>query len=148
MNETTVTEWPWKVRAVPVALELAPCLLQLSAVFVFLVAARPTLLDSLGATIISLVWLSVSKSKLPDQYAEMEERKRLFTKVGEWLGQNGAGEAVERIQAEAVLHDQDGHENVQTAVTAAGIVGLIRGVATVALYAYLAALLIKWVGLQ
>lgn len=139
-------DWPYKTKATLMAFELTQSAIQLATILAFLIAAHPGILESLGASIISLVWLRTGESKVPDQYLEMKERKQLFSKIGEWMGRDDAGEVIGTIQSEP-FGGETGENQIEAAATAAATGSFVRGAISVGLYAYLLVLLAEWYSL-
>jgi hypothetical protein len=62
------------------------------------------------AIILSLIWLKISKNKLPDEYGGMLLNRRLFEVVGEWLNQVDPAGEYDKAQMEFLMLD-DSTEN-------------------------------------
>jgi hypothetical protein len=134
------------VKAAPTLMELAPVLIQISAVGALLALVQDDLALSLAGAILGLVWFRVTRSPLQDQYAELRLQRALFLVMGNWLGRDDAEEAFDRssqeaLQAAGSLEDDD----YKTAVAAEAIANMVRSLASFLLYGYVAlTALIAW----
>lgn len=128
-----------------VLMALLPVAVQVAGIVTLLAATHEDLAVTLVGTVVALVWLKVTESKLPNTYGELRAQRQLFITLGEWLGRADAVERVDEVLSKALMAEGSIEDNdYKVAVTADGIANTVRELASVLLQAYLLYVVWQW----
>lgn len=130
---------PMKFDSTAIALELIPATVQAGSIILLSLLTRHDSFQSLVAVILCLIWLTVSKKKMAEQFGELRLRRHLFSVIGNWMNRSDAGEEFDRALSRYLMIEggieNDDHKAV---ATAASLANNVRGMVSFAVYAYLA----------
>lgn len=127
-----------KITKMTLLMELIPFFIQLIGIITLLYVAFSNQFYSLSAIILSIIWLKLSRSEMPDEFGRMRMQRRLFEKLGNWLEQPTATEDYDKAQEDTLLIDGSLEEDrYKELISAAGIVNFARSTASVFLCIYL-----------
>lgn len=118
--------------------ELIPFFIQLIGIITLLFVAFSNHFHSLSAAILSIIWLKVSKSELPDDFRRMRMQRLLFEKLGNWVQQPTASEDYDKAHEDIYRIDRIlGNDVYQTVMVAKQRLNFARYIASIILSLYL-----------
>ncbi|GAA0583181.1 hypothetical protein ACFQH5_17980 [Halomonas salifodinae] len=129
---------PMKFDIAPIAMELIPAAVQAGSIVVFLVLTAKDSFQAFAAVILSLIWLTVSKNKMAEDFGEFRVRRHLFSLIGEWMNRNDAAEEFDDALSRYLMIDGSvENDEYKAVVTAAGLANNFRGLVSLLIYVYL-----------
>lgn len=96
----------WKNSRLPFLVELPALAIQVTAISALLVLTYGDLVLTLFATILSIVWLTISRHDIGDELGKLRAYRTLFGKLGEWLGRNDAYDEFDAALSKHMYVDQ------------------------------------------
>ncbi len=127
-----------KLEGVPIAMELIPVAIQITGIAALLILTLGESTHSIAAIVLSLTWLKVSQSEMPEEYGKLRAARHLYGKLGGWLNQEDGESIFDVTTSKYLLIDgsiQD--DQYRAVITAAGLANGIRGFASFVIHAYL-----------
>lgn len=133
-----------------IAMELIPVAIQAASIVVFLILTSQDYFQAFAAVILSLMWLKVSESKMPEDFGNFRLTRHLFSLLGKWMNQDRAPEEFDDALARYTMIDGIENDLHKAVVTASGLANSVRGFISFSIFVYLThlvvAVVLSWQG--
>ena len=125
-----------------IATALIPVAIQAASIVVFLILTSQDYFQAFVAVILSLMWLKMSESKMPEDFGDFRLTRHLFSLLGKWMNRNEATEEFDDALARYMMIDGIENDEYKAVVTASGFANSFRGFVSFSLFVYLTYLVV------
>ena len=121
-----------------IANELIPALIQIIGIGALLILTYGESTHSVAAIFISLIWLKLNHSTMPEEYGKLRTTRNLFGKLASWINQHDGEREYDDAASKFMMFEGSIEDNqFRSVVNAAGLANVLRGFASFAIHVYL-----------